>query len=826
MKRTKLSQAMRGLSVGIGLMGLNMASGYAAVCEYSIDNEWNTGFVAKVSITNDGPDDIQAWQLTWDYAGANRISSSWNVSLTGNNPYSAAGSGWNNNVPAGGNVEFGFQGTKNGEDAEIPLLQGDICTPANSAPLAVATADLTQGEAPLIVTLDATQSTDADNDYNELTFSWSFSDGTSATGDMVSHSFTSVGSHSATVTVSDGNSSSSKTIAIEVLGNHAPVATATVSTPSGKAPLATTFDATASSDVDNDDLTYEWDFGDGTTSSLASPEHTFVANGDYQVNLTVSDGELSDTTVLSIHVGDEILHVENPFSGVSHYVDSVWAAKAAAEPGGEAIANVSTAVWMDRIGAITDGIGLRGHLDEALAQNAGMFMFVVYDLPNRDCAALASNGELRISENGMQRYKEEYIGPIVDIISDPKYASLRIVTIIEVDSLPNLVTNLGIADCAEADGPDGYRDGIRHTLNELGGIPNVYTYLDIAHSGWLGWSSNFGTAIDLVADVITSTDGGWDNLDGFISNSANYTPVVEPYLPDPQLSVGGMPIRSADFFEWNDYFEEKSYVQDWREAMIALGAPESLGMLIDTSRNGWGGAARPTEVSQADDIDVYVDASRVDRRFHRGNWCNQAGGVGFKPWADPYVGIDAFVWVKPPGESDGISDPNFTPDPNDPAKRHDGMCDPEANSHYNAAYKTGSMANAPHAGRWFPEQFAVLLANAYPDVKDPAGPPPPPPPPRDDCPGLDASNPLVISEMGTRNLVDLGCEAPIHVLFSQPIPRNLYVENTDGPFNVELTYDGTTTPVSGHFKSLGLVGVEKVTLMRIDGATTLELRFD
>src|SRR5690606_40927407 len=63
---------------------------------------------------------------------------------------------------------------------------------------------------------------------------------------------------------------------------------------------------------------------------------------------------------------------------------------------------------------------------------------VIYNLPNRDCSALASNGELRISENGFNRYKTEYIDPIADILDDPQYANLRIVTIIEPDSLPNL----------------------------------------------------------------------------------------------------------------------------------------------------------------------------------------------------------------------------------------------------------------------------------------------------------------------------------------------------------------------------------------------------
>ncbi len=60
--------------------------------------------------------------------------------------------------------------------------------------------------------------------------------------------------------------------------------------------------------------------------------------------------------------------------------------------------------------------------------------------PGRDCAALASNGELAADE--IDRYKSEYIDPIVAIQSDPAYAGLRIVNVIEIDSLPNLVTNV------------------------------------------------------------------------------------------------------------------------------------------------------------------------------------------------------------------------------------------------------------------------------------------------------------------------------------------------------------------------------------------------
>ncbi len=160
-------------------------------------------------------------------------------------------------------------------------------------------------------------------------------------------------------------------------------------------------------------------------------------------------------------------HLENPFVGAVGYVNPDWAAQVnqlAAQTGGtlgaqmQRVATYSTAVWMDRIGAITEGRGLVGHLDAALAQQQSSgspvaIMVVIYDLPNRDCAALASNGELLIAQNGLNRYKTEYIDVIAPILAAPKYSSLRIVAIIEPDSIPNLVTNVTQAfpKCQEAE---------------------------------------------------------------------------------------------------------------------------------------------------------------------------------------------------------------------------------------------------------------------------------------------------------------------------------------------------------------------------------------
>jgi cellulose 1,4-beta-cellobiosidase len=135
-------------------------------------------------------------------------------------------------------------------------------------------------------------------------------------------------------------------------------------------------------------------------------------------------------------------------------------------------------------------------------------------------------------------------------------------------------------------------------------------------------------------------------------------------------------------------------------------------MLIDTSRNGWGGSARPTGPSTSTDLNTFVNQSRVDRRIHKGNWCNPSGaGLGERPRANPATGIDAYVWIKPPGESDGSS----TEIPNNEGKGFDRMCDPTYGGNArNNNNMTGALPNAPLSGHWFSAQFQQLMANAFP----------------------------------------------------------------------------------------------------------------
>jgi cellulose 1,4-beta-cellobiosidase len=408
----------------------------------------------------------------------------------------------------------------------------------------------------------------------------------------------------------------------------------------------------------------------------------------------------------------------NPYAGARPYVNPVWAANANSVAGGNRVSNQPTGVWLDRIAAINGvngGMGLAAHLDRAIAQNQDLIQVVIYNLPGRDCSALASNGELGPTEIG--RYRTEYIDPIAAILARPAYANLRIVLVIEIDSLPNLITNTGsragaTPECNTMLQNGNYQAGIAYALQKFGAIPNTYNYIDAGHHGWIGWDDNFGPTAELMAQTARAS-GNINNVHGFITNTANYSALREPYFTIND-SVNGTSVRQSSWVDWNRYVDELSFAQAFRGRLVQAGFDGGIGMLIDTSRNGWGGSARPTGPGPMTDVNAYVNGGRIDRRFHLGNWCNQSGaGLGERPRAAPADGIDAYVWIKPPGESDGSS--QFIE--NDEGKGFDRMCDPTYGGNArNGNNMTGALPNSPLSGHWFPAQFQQLMQNANPPL--------------------------------------------------------------------------------------------------------------
>ena len=161
-------------------------------------------------------------------------------------------------------------------------------TRANRPPVADAGGPYS-GDAAQTITFSGAASSDPDGDA--LTYSWTFGDGTSGTGAVVRRSYSTPGSYTATLTVADARGATAAAPAAVTVRPINQRPTAVVGGPySGEAGVAVAFSGAGSTDPDNDPLTYAWSFGDGGTSTGATPSHSFAAPGTYTVTLTVSDG--------------------------------------------------------------------------------------------------------------------------------------------------------------------------------------------------------------------------------------------------------------------------------------------------------------------------------------------------------------------------------------------------------------------------------------------------------------------------------------------------------------------------------------------------------
>jgi cellulose 1,4-beta-cellobiosidase len=457
-------------------------------------------------------------------------------------------------------------------------------------------------------------------------------------------------------------------------------------------------------------------------------------------------------------------HVSNPYVGAKVYVSPDWTnevgTEVAAEPSGSTLAsqmsvvgNTPTFVWMDHIGAIYGGAAANGrmslaqHIAAAATQANGaeiVVQLVIYDLPDRDCAALASNGELSIaggdtvtgptgaketlSGTGLQEYESDYITPIVQALSAAP-SNIRFVLVVEDDSLPNIVTNTGysfsIANCIAANGGESYPtysmtgvyvEAIQYALNQFHALPNVYNYLDIGHHGWLGWTEGAGLAFPFYADVVKGTTAGLASVDGIITNTANYGPTKEPYMTATE-EVGGNEVESATFYSFDPEIDEADYAQEFYTGLTGAGFPSTIGFLIDTSRNGWGGPLRPTGPSTSTVLNTFVDATKIDERDDMGQWCNQANqGIGSFPTVNPggATNLLAYVWVKPPGESDGTY----------PGSVYNGVtetggdpnCNPTNTNTLANGMEIDSIPNSPPAGTFWNTEFLEDVQNAFPPI--------------------------------------------------------------------------------------------------------------
>jgi PKD domain-containing protein len=109
------------------------------------------------------------------------------------------------------------------------------------------------------------------------------------------------------IATDETGSSATKEIVITVAepaGNGAPTVAAAADPASGKAPLDVSF-AASGTDPDGDELTYAWEFGDGTSGAGRRARHVYSANGTYTATVTADDGRGgTDTATVQILVGN------------------------------------------------------------------------------------------------------------------------------------------------------------------------------------------------------------------------------------------------------------------------------------------------------------------------------------------------------------------------------------------------------------------------------------------------------------------------------------------------------------------------------------------
>jgi PKD repeat protein len=171
----------------------------------------------------------------------------------------------------------------------------DTLTITVYAPLTVSIeADKISGSVPL--TVDFTS--DVNGGSGGYAYSWNFGDGGTSTLPNPTHTFTSKGTFTVTLTVHDSKMNgkfASMTIDATVLQ-----VTVSANPASGAVPLSVDFSSTVSGGSGG--YTYQWAFGDGSTSNVPDPTHVYADPGTYTAYLTVTDSSSSTASSNSIHI--------------------------------------------------------------------------------------------------------------------------------------------------------------------------------------------------------------------------------------------------------------------------------------------------------------------------------------------------------------------------------------------------------------------------------------------------------------------------------------------------------------------------------------------
>lgn len=307
-------------------------------------------------------------------------------------------------------------------------------------------------------------------------------------------------------------------------------------------------------------------------------------------------------------------------------------------------------------------------------------VLAIYNIPYRDCALYSAGGAA-----DSRAYREWIIG-VAHGIGDR-----AAIVILEPDGLGVIPWHRTLGGDIEGCRPEGKDEGaatrryeeLRSAVAILSERPGVRIYLDGTGSSWLAPGE---TASRLIKADVSKVAGFFLNVSNFESDTRviSYARWVSDCIA--LVMRGGLDARECpsqyspavfdDEKSWGA--TDKAYDRLFARTGLARDPSRQKHAVIDTSRNGRGSWKPPAG--------AYRDAEV---------WCNPPDrGLGRRPsleTGNPYV--DAFLWIKVPGESDGEC-LRGTPGPVDP----------------------GRGVKAPPAGQWFAAQARELIELAEPPL--------------------------------------------------------------------------------------------------------------
>jgi endoglucanase len=357
-------------------------------------------------------------------------------------------------------------------------------------------------------------------------------------------------------------------------------------------------------------------------------------------------------------------------------------------------------------------------------------VLVAYNLPFRDCAQYSSGGAVDTAA-----YKA-WIDAFAKGIG-----SSQAVVILEPDSLgiiPYNTTIYGVAErcqptVTDADGTviaaPGATPEARYEQLQYAGAAlkakatHATVYLDGTHAGWLG----VGEAAFRIHQASHDPVTGEALNNGFFLNASNFQTTEQSAQFGTWVSMctafatnpeeGGWRLGN---FGWcmSQYNPDNGYALDYSPDYAATVTAQIQGLMgtstatlpfvIDTGRNGRGAFdAAPYAAAP------YGQPPEVIDGLNSGGWCNPLGaGLGLRPTSTTNVPlVDAYLWIKPPGQSDGSCDIAGGGRAWDYSQYNPwGLTSADEQDHFDPLW--GKVD--PAAGAWFPEQALQLAQNAAP----------------------------------------------------------------------------------------------------------------